>query len=347
MRHAKPPKAPLPEPKRPIPEKKGLHPRNRHRDRYDFPQLIGSCPELAPFVARNAYQEESIDFANPQAVKALNRAILRHFYGVMEWDIPVGYLCPPIPGRADYLHHLADLLASGNGGVIPRGSSVRALDIGVGANAIYPILGHREYGWHFLGSDIDPIALASAQHILDANPDLAEGIQLRLQRTPSAIFKGLLNAEDRFEVCLCNPPFHASLREAQAGSQKKWQQLGKSADARKPPVLNFGGQGRELWCEGGEAAFIRRMVEESAQIPARCLWFTTLVSKSATLPAVRAALKQARVVESRTIDMAHGQKKSRIVAWTFLDPNQREAWRVERWRGPTRTSPALPSGTSR
>lgn len=337
MRRAKPHKI-LPETsERSTPEKRGLHPRNRHKERYDFPQLILSSPELAPFVLRNAFHWESIDFANPQAVKALNRAILRHFYGVPEWDIPPGYLCPPIPGRADYLHHLADLLASTNGGVIPRGASVHALDIGVGANAIYPILGFREYGWHFLGSDIDPVALASAQRIVDANPGLAEGIQLRLQRSPSAIFKGLLKAGDLFDVCLCNPPFHASLREAREGSQKKWRQLGKSPDTRQAPVLNFGGQGRELWCEGGEAAFIRRMVEESAQIPLHCLWFTSLVSKSANLPIVRAALRQAGVLDSRMIEMAQGQKKSRFVAWTFLDPTQREAWRLNRWQVTTRT----------
>ena len=42
----------------------------------------------------------------------LNRAILMHHYGVKSWDIPAGYLCPPIPGRADYIHSVADLLAA-------------------------------------------------------------------------------------------------------------------------------------------------------------------------------------------------------------------------------------------
>jgi 23S rRNA (adenine1618-N6)-methyltransferase len=54
---------------------------------------------------------------------------------------PANYLCPPIPAVADYLHYLADLLADGSGGV-PRGIKVRALDVGVGANCIYPLLGH-------------------------------------------------------------------------------------------------------------------------------------------------------------------------------------------------------------
>jgi 23S rRNA (adenine1618-N6)-methyltransferase len=329
MRSRKGKASEAPPPQLPVP-KTGLHPRNRHRDRYDFGSLIQSCPELAPFVADNPYGDPSIDFADPEAVKTLNRALLVHFYGVHGWDIPPGYLCPPIPGRADYLHHLADLLAACNGGIIPR-STIRALDIGVGANGIYPLIGHREYGWRFLGSDIDPVALASAARILAANPGLGDAVQLRLQPSPERIFQGLLGEGETFDVCLCNPPFHASLQEAREGTQRKWRNLGRDTGARKP-MLNFGGQGRELWCEGGEEAFVGRMIAESAKIPTRCLWFTTLVSKSSSLPGIRRALKQARVLESRTIEMAQGQKKSRIVAWTFLDPGQREAWRGERWR---------------
>ncbi|HQW01464.1 MAG TPA: RlmF-related methyltransferase, partial [Saprospiraceae bacterium] len=34
-------------------EKSRLHPRNRHRERYDFKQLIAVCPELAPYVTLN------------------------------------------------------------------------------------------------------------------------------------------------------------------------------------------------------------------------------------------------------------------------------------------------------
>ncbi len=309
------------------PAKPGLHPRNRHRERYDFAQLSRSCPELAPFVAVNIHGDPSIDFADPEAVKALNRALLAHFYGVRGWDIPPGYLCPPIPGRADYLHHLADLLATCNGGQIPRGEPIHILDIGVGANGIYPLIGHREYGWRFLGSDIDGAALASAGRTLEANPGLAEAIHLRLQANPSHIFQGLLEKGETFDACLCNPPFHSSLREAGEGTERKWRNLGKSVSRR-----NFGGQGRELWCPGGEGAFLGRMIQESARIPTQCFWFTTLVSKSSSLPGLRAALKQARVVDCRTLEMAQGQKKSRILAWTFLDPGQQAAWRAARWR---------------
>jgi len=308
-------------------EKRALHSRNLHRGRYDFPQLITASPELAAFVSANAYGDASIDFANPAAVRALNRALLMDCYGISGWDIPAQYLCPPIPGRVDYLHYLADLLAENNAGNVPFGA--RALDIGTGANGIYPLLGHRCYGWQFVGSDIDPAALANAQQTLDANQGLSEAIELRLQASSSLIFNGVIQAGEVFDVTLCNPPFHASASEALAGSQRKWKNLGKAV-ARKP-VLNFGGQGAELWCDGGEEAFVCRMIAESVAFSGRCLWFTTLISKSASLPGVYRALKKARVQDFRTIEMAQGQKKSRLVAWTFLDAEQRREWACARW----------------
>lgn len=311
-------------------EKTGLHPRNRHRERYDFDQLTQANAELAGFVKTNAYGEASIDFANPRAVKALNRALLVRHYNILEWDIPARYLCPPIPGRADYLHHIADLLGAANGGTIPQGASIRALDIGVGANIIYPLIGYREYGWHFVGTDIDRVALKNASRILHANAGLEEAIELRLQSSPTAYFGGVIHPGEMFDLTLCNPPFHTSLDKARTSSRRKWQNLGKGTPSHQQPVLNFGGQGTELYCRGGEEAFVCSMIADSQRFAASCLWFTTLVSKATTLPAVYLALRGAGARKVHTIDMAQGQKKSRIVAWTFLNASQQRAW-CGRW----------------
>lgn len=306
------------------PAKAGLHPRNRHRHGYDFESLVRALPELGAFVAVNAHGNASIDFADPAAVRALNRALLLQGYGIRAWDLPEGYLCPPIPGRADYLHHLADLLAGDRGGAIPLGATVRVLDIGTGASAVYPLLGHREYGWSFLGSDIDPRALASAGRILAANPELQAAIRLRRQAKAEHAFQGLLGPGEAFEVSLCNPPFHASAAEAREGSRRKWRNLQGTESAA--PRLNFGGQEGELWCAGGESGFVARLIVESAGLPDRILWYTSLVSKSASLPGLRRALRQAGAVEVRVLPMAQGQKQSRILAWTFLEPPRRSAW---------------------
>lgn len=303
----------------------GLHPRNRHQGRYDFDALIAACPALAPFVIRNPHGKRSLDFADPQAVCIFNRALLGAFYGIRHWDIPPGYLCPPVPGRADYLHGLADLLATDQGGHPPRGARVRVLDVGTGANCIYPLIGVHEYGWRFVGSDIDATALAAAGAILRANR-LEARIELRRQADPQQVFAGLVQPGERFHATLCNPPFHASQAEATAGSRRKWRNLGKQDPSRRLPTLNFGGQSNELWCPGGEAAFIARLARESQAVAAQVLWFSTLVSKGGNLPAFDALLQRLGAVETRRVEMGQGQKRSRFVAWTFHAPDARAAW---------------------
>ncbi|SFH47824.1 23S rRNA (adenine(1618)-N(6))-methyltransferase RlmF [Pedobacter insulae] len=305
-----------------------LHPRNRHHSRYDFAVLTKESPELAKFVSLNKFGDESIDFANPAAVKSLNQALLKHFYQIDHWDIPEGYLCPPIPGRADYLHYAADLLASCNDQIIPKGPKVKVLDIGIGANCVYPIIGHQEYGWGFVGSEIDPVALKSAKNIANINPSLKNAIEVRLQTAKNTIFKGIIHKQERFDLSICNPPFHASAAAALAGSQRKVRNLGNKNYAK--PTLNFGGQASELWTEGGEVGFISKMIEESKLYAQQCFWFTTLVSKSENLPAIYAILNRAGVVETRTNNMTTGNKVSRIVAWTFLSVDQQKVW-VKNW----------------
>ena len=295
--------------------KAGLHPRNRFRNGYDFPALIVSSPELAAFVKPHAHGGESIDYANPKAVKALNVALLKQAYRITHWDIPAGALCPPIPGRSDYLHYLADLLSGGNERALPRGESVKVLDIGTGANLIYPLIGVAEYGWSFVGTDVDPAAIKWAKKLAATNKGMIHRVDCRLQTSPTDCFKGVAKPSETFDLCMCNPPFHASAAEAAAATTQKL----KGLEGRKPKeiVLNFGGRGGELWCEGGELAFVRRMIQQSAEVPHLCRWFTSLVSKSIHLPPLLKALTKIKPTEVRTIDMAQGQKKSRILAWTF------------------------------
>lgn len=310
--------------------KPGLHPRNRHRAGYDFAALTAAVPALSRFVVTTAAGTPSIDFSNPAAVKALNRALLQVDYDIQGWDIPGQYLCPAIPGRADMLHYLADLLAEDNDGVIPRGDKLRVLDIGVGANGVYPLVGHAEYGWRFVGVDTDPLALANIKRIVAANPGLGRAIELRHQPVADNIFVGVLRTGDKFDLTLCNPPFHASPAEAMASAQRKWKNLGKAAKGGPAPRLNFGGQSSELWYPGGERVFLLRLIEQSAGIPKRCLWFTTLVSKAENLPPIEAALAKLRPCATRVIPMAQGQKQSRLLAWTFTPKAERLVWRRAR-----------------
>jgi 23S rRNA (adenine1618-N6)-methyltransferase len=311
-------------------EKTRLHSRNKNRERYDLSALVTTNPELANHIKPNKYGDDSVDFADPVAVKTLNRALLNHYYGIKYWDFPDENLCPPIPGRADYIHHIADLLCENNFGTIPRGDKVTCFDVGVGANCIYPIIGVTEYDWKFIGSDIDPKSIESAQHIVDSNASLKDKVECRLQQNPKDIFYGIIGREDKIDLSICNPPFHSSTEDAQKSTSRKVNNL--SRERVKIPKLNFAGISNELICDGGEYKFIQDMIRESKKFTNNCYWFSTLVSKQSNLKSIYKSLEKFEATQIKTIPMGTGNKSTRIVAWTFLSKEEQQEWRETRWK---------------
>jgi 23S rRNA (adenine1618-N6)-methyltransferase len=279
-----------------------MHPNNRHSGRYDLQVLKLKVPALEKYIVLK-HEQESIDFSSPEAVKLLNEALLLQTYNLSFWDLPAGSLCPPVPGRADYIHYLAELPG------IPK-QNVRALDIGTGAGLIYPLIGFKEYGWKFVATDIDASSLKFAQTIIQKN-GLETSIELRLQENKENILKGIIKADDRFHLSMCNPPFYESAEEALAENSRKTKNLKLQSVER-----NFGGSTNELWTPGGEKNFVRKMIFESSELKNNVLWFTSLVSKSEHLQEFeRIAKKQGAI--SRIYPMEQGQKRSRFFAWSF------------------------------
>ena len=287
-------------------EKTNLHSRNKHRAGYDFIQLKKSTPELAAFINKNKFNgSDTIDFSNPEGLKLLNRALLKSEYGIHFWDIPKNYLCPPVPGRVDYIHYAADLLKSQG-----KNEVIRVLDIGTGANCIYPLLGESEYGWNFVGADIDEGAFQSAKANVEKN-NLQSKIEIRKQNDRTKIFQGIILPKEQYDLTLCNPPFHSSKEEAQKGTARKNKNL------KTKERLNFAGQAQELWCEGGEGEFIRKMILESVLFKDQVKWFSTLVSSKENLSGIYGELKRNKALKVETVEMSQGQKISRFVAWSF------------------------------
>lgn len=309
--------------------KKNLHPRNKHINGYNFEELIITNPKLNDFVFINKYDTKTIDFSIPEAVKALNKTLLLHFYGVTFWDIPKTNLCPPIPGRADYIHYIADLLAESNNGKVPKGNHIRGLDIGVGANCIYPIIGNSEYNWKFVGTETDVPSLKACARIVESNEILKNSTTLRIQQNKRNVLKNCILENDKFDFIICNPPFHSSKEEATKSTQRKLKNIGKAKEDK--PVLNFSGQNNELWCEGGELAFITNLIYESAHFKKQSMWFTCLVSKKENLKPFYNHLKKIGAIDIKTIDMEQGNKISRFIAWSFLNEQQRENWSIINW----------------
>ncbi|MEW7292807.1 23S rRNA (adenine(1618)-N(6))-methyltransferase RlmF [Aquimarina sp. 2304DJ70-9] len=311
-------------------EKSRLHPRNKNRERYDLSALIEVNPELKNYLKPNKHGENSVDFSNPVAVKTLNKALLNHYYGIKNWEFPDENLCPPIPGRADYIHHIADVLRESNFGRIPEGDKITCFDVGMGANCIYPILGVTEYGWKFIGSDIDQKSIASAQHIVNSNVSLKGKIECRLQENSKNIFRGIIDQKDKIDISICNPPFHSSAEDAQKGTRRKIKNL--SGKKVKTPQLNFAGISNELIYEGGEFKFITNMITQSKEFAKNCYWFSTLVSKQSNLKGIYQLLEKFKAKQIKTIPMGTGNKSTRIVAWTFLSAEEQKEWKKTRWK---------------
>lgn len=315
----------------------GLHPRNKHIGRYDFVALVKSLPALKSHLIKNPKGDWSINFSDPVAVKLLNKALLSHFYQLTTWDIPDNYLCPPIPGRADYVHRLADLLISECEDI--KHSLVKALDIGVGANCVYPIVGAVDYGWRYVASDVDPVSVKVVNSIVKSNRVLKGKVECRLQSNSRHLFTNIIQPNEFYDITMCNPPFHKSLQEAHQGTKRKLVNLaanrvkrGKQGAQQNNPKsgLNFGGQQAELWCAGGEAAFIKNMAFESKQFAEQVLWFSTLVSKKDNVRGMKKNLQKVAAKEIQIVEMSQGQKVSRFIAWTFKDTADRKKWFEEK-----------------
>ena len=299
-----------------------MHQKNIYNSSYNFNELIKSNPNLKQFVFTNQYGTETIDFADEKSVLELNKSLLSYYHNVQNWTIPKGYLCPPIPSRADYLYYINDLLEDKKNKSNTKSTTkiTKGLDIGVGANCIYPILASQLFDWKMVGADIDKTAIESAKKNSEGSEKLRENIEIRHQESNANIFKGIIQENEYFDFTMCNPPFHASEKEATAGTTRKLKNLQSENNDDVNFKLNFGGQANELWCNGGEALFIKRMIKQSTEFKNQVGWFTTLVSKSENLKAIYKLLDKAKA-EYKTINMEHGNKKTRFVAWRFLDEN--------------------------
>ena len=289
--------------------------------------LCERSPSLKSFIKLNVVGDQTIDFSDPKAVPSSNQALLAYFYSVDLWQIPEGYLCPPIPGRADYIHHLADLLSLAHNGKIPRGKQIRVLDVGCGANCIYPIIGTQSYGWQFVGSDVDLISVNCAKNIVQSNAPLKNKIKFVHQHNAKAIFKNVIRPDQFFDLTMCNPPFYESMKHAQSSNQRKQSNLLKSQTKRRGPSYpgtlsqeknrNFGGQNAELWCDGGELQFLTLMAEESALFKKQVAWFSSLISNKDNIKKIQKKLKQVGAQDIVVTNMAQGNKTSRFIAWNF------------------------------
>ena len=69
-------------------------------------------------------------------------------------------MIPPIPSRLNYINLINNLIKE------IKEDNIIGIDIGTGANIIYPLLGNSLYNWKFICSEINQDAFNNAKLIL-------------------------------------------------------------------------------------------------------------------------------------------------------------------------------------
>ncbi|MEW4924612.1 23S rRNA (adenine(1618)-N(6))-methyltransferase RlmF [Algibacter sp. 2305UL17-15] len=289
-----------------------MHPKNPYQKGYDFKRLVKHHPSLRKHIILNPSDKETIDFSDSSSVYELNKAILLADFKLELYDLPKGYLIPPIPGRLDYLLHLRDILSEKFN--LDPNYKLRGLDIGAGANGIYCILGAQHFNWTIVGTESDLKAVEIAKTNIKQTKALQEKVKIRHQDNKSFLLKNCIKPNEQFDFTVCNPPFHGSKEEALKGALRKRNNLGGANDNNS--LLNFEGQSNELWCNGGEALFMKRLIKESVLFKQQVKVFTSLVAKAENLPKIEKQLKKAKA-NYHIIPMSQGNKKSRFIMWWF------------------------------
>ncbi|BBN05061.1 U6 snRNA m6A methyltransferase [Marchantia polymorpha subsp. ruderalis] len=405
-------------------KRRAMHPSNKYAENPpDFSHLASLYPSFSEFVAYGPNKKPRIDWTDFNATRELTRVLLDHDFGI-KWWVPDGQLCPTVPNRANYIHWIDDLLslcpAPWHSEKDSQNAKIRGVDIGTGANCIYPLLGAALHGWHFVGTDITPVALHWARTNVEQNPQYGEHIEIRnasiheegidlsndkttrdksvitvdactklereaanevnekiqpsnvshgLETVPdngtiesslpsmsldgcdaqktepslaevldqnqislptvntvqnagvigpsprpedihdvpqlAPVLCGVLKDGERFDFCMCNPPFFETIEEAGLN-----------------PRTACGGTSHEMVCSGGELAFITQIIEDSVQLGTRIQWYTSMVGRKVNLNAITSRLRAVGVTMLRTTEFVQGRTSRWGIAWSFAPVQQ-------------------------
>ncbi|KAG9067788.1 Methyltransferase-like protein 16 [Linnemannia hyalina] len=218
----------------------GMHPNNPYFDNPpNFVALAQLYPSLAPFVTVKKNSKSSkgssgaetkgiINFQDPSALRELTYCLLKKDFSI-DLDIPLDSLCPPIPNRLNYVCWIEDLLDN------ESTKEIHGIDIGTGASYI------DDRSISFAESNIKRNHLDNAIKIIKNSST---------DTFPAILFK---DPEQRYDFCMCNPPFYKDEQDIQDSLEGKEGQ----------PSAVCKGTTNEMITTGGETQFVKQMVTES------------------------------------------------------------------------------------
>ncbi|XP_005987545.2 RNA N6-adenosine-methyltransferase mettl16 isoform X1 [Latimeria chalumnae] len=287
---------------------KSMHPRNRYKDKPpDFAKLASKYPEFKQHVHVNLAGRVSLNFKDPEAVRALTCTLLKEDFG-LAIDIPLERLIPTVPLRLNYIHWVEDLIGHHD---TEKSEPRRGIDIGTGASCIYPLLGATMNGWYFLATEVDDMCFNYAKKNVEQNNlfDLIKVVKVP-QKT---LLMDALKEESSiiYDFCMCNPPFFANQLEAKGENSRN--------PRRAPPSsVNTGGI-TEIMAEGGELEFVKRIIHDSLQLKERLRWYSCMLGKKCSLAPLKEELHKQGVPKVTHTEFCQGRTMRWALAWSFYD----------------------------
>ncbi|XP_073091126.1 RNA N(6)-adenosine-methyltransferase METTL16 isoform X1 [Manis javanica] len=287
---------------------KSMHARNRYKDKPpDFAYLASKYPDFKQHVQINLNGRVSLNFKDPEAVRALTCTLLREDFG-LSIDIPLERLIPTVPLRLNYIHWVEDLIGHQDS---DKSTLRRGIDIGTGASCIYPLLGTTLNGWYFLATEVDDMCFNYAKKNVEQN-NLSDLIKVVKVPQKTLLMDALKEeSEIIYDFCMCNPPFFANQLEAKGVN---------SRNARRPPPssVNTGGI-TEIMAEGGELEFVKRIIHDSLQLKKRLRWYSCMLGKKCSLAPLKEELRVQGVPKVTYTEFCQGRTMRWALAWSFYD----------------------------
>uniref|UniRef100_A0A914DWJ5 U6 small nuclear RNA (adenine-(43)-N(6))-methyltransferase n=1 Tax=Acrobeloides nanus TaxID=290746 RepID=A0A914DWJ5_9BILA len=296
-----------------------MHPKNPYKDNPpDFQYLAKKFPEFRAYCTLDIGGKVHLNFEDPDAVRVLAQTLLREDFD-LDVELPSNSLIPRVPQRLNYILWIDDLLKY-NG----FNENVIGIDIGTGASCIYPLLGAKLYGWHFFATDVDKESIRVAEINVEKN-FLSEHI-LVLPTDGKHALQDVIRYCGSVPVtfCMCNPPFFL-LEESskkfipdESGVLKNLCGLTVDSTRNGPRSVTVAKE-HELAIEGGEVAFVSKIIEESVALQKAVRIYTSMVGKKASMVQLKKKLSRLTNVNYTVSTLSQGRTQRWVLAWSF-DP---------------------------
>ena len=270
----------------------------------DFSLLIKKFPELTKYtLLKNEDGEYSFNWSDNKLSLLITKCILDFYFKIKYYSIPNNFLIPPVPSRLNYINLIKTLLISFNILTSKEENEIIGIDIGTGANLIYPLLGYSLYKWKFICSEINNEAFENSIKIIKENK-LEEYIKLIKQKYKNYIFVGIINREKKYTFSICNPPYYDYEDEI------------KKEDKNKNCEYNFD----EIYYKNGEVGFFNKYFQESLCYSKNIFLFTYLIGKKSNAEKIYDQISEDKNI--RYCDMKKiktGNNIRYIIFWTFFN----------------------------